>query len=86
MTKSLIVRMDEEKKVRLDRLARRRGKTSSQVIRELVDNYIERHDMRGYLGKLMEEMGEDMKRKGITQRDINKAIKEVREEERKKRS
>jgi predicted DNA-binding protein len=84
MNTSLIVRMDKEKKERFDRMARRRGKTSSEVIREFVESYVERNDMRGYLGKLMDEIGADFKKRGITQKDIDRAIKEDREEQRAK--
>lgn len=85
MTTQLIVRMDKEKKERFERLARKRGMTVSEVIREFVDDYTKRHDMTGYLGKLIDEIGEDFKRQGITLEDIEKTIREVREEERKSR-
>ena len=86
MTTSLIVRMDKEKKERFDRMARRKGKTSSEVIREFVDQYIERHDMTGFLGKLMDEIGASLKRDGYTVEDVDRIIKEVRSEQRKERS
>jgi len=70
--------MDDEKKDRFDRMARRSGKSSSEVIRELVDDYIQRNDMRSYLKTAMDEIGHEMKRKGVTQPEINKAVKEVR--------
>ncbi len=82
MSTSLIVRMDKEKKERFDRIARRRGKSSSEVIRELVDGYIERHDMRGYLKTLWDDIGADLKEKGYTVKDVDRVIKEVRAEAR----
>ncbi len=85
MSTSLIVRMDKEKKERFDRMARRRGKSSSEVIRELVDGYIERHDMRGYLAPIWDEISADFKKRNITQKDINEAIKEVRKQAREKK-
>lgn len=82
MNTQLIIRMDKEKKERFERMARKRGKTVSEVIREFVDDYIVRHDMTGYLGKLMDEIGEDFKRRGVTQEDVERTIREVREEAR----
>lgn len=85
MTTQLIVRVDKEKKALFDRKARISGKSSSEVIRELMDTYVQRQDMRGYLGKLLAEMGTQMKKDGFTVDDVPRIIKEVREEKHKRR-
>lgn len=86
MNTSILIRVDKDKKERFERMARRRGKTTSEVVREMMDEYVERHDMRGYLSKLISDIGEDFKKQGITQADIDRTIKEVRAEKRSKRS
>jgi ribbon-helix-helix CopG family protein len=83
MNTQLIVRIDKLKKEQFERTARKRGKTVSEVLREFIDDYIKRHDMAGYLGKLMDEIGEGFKRDGITLEDVERTIREVREEARK---
>ena len=85
MTTSLLVRVDKKKKDQFDRLARKKGKTSSEVIRELMDDYIERYDMRGYLDSVWNEISAEFKRRNITQKDINRTIKEVRRQARNKK-
>jgi hypothetical protein len=63
-------------------MARQKGKTSSEVIREFVDQFIERHDMTGFLGKLMDEIGAGLKKDGYTVEDVERIIKEDRNERR----
>jgi len=80
MNTSLIVRIDKDKKERFERMARKQGKTVSEVIRQFVDEYTERSDMRGYLKPIWDEVSKRFERQGITQKDIDETIKEVRAE------
>jgi predicted DNA-binding protein len=82
MDAQLIIRIDKQKKEQLERIARKRGRTVSDVLREFIDEYIQRHDMTGYLGKLMDEIGEGFKRDGLTVEDVERTIREVRTEAR----
>jgi hypothetical protein len=82
MDSQLIIRLDKLKKEQFERVVRKRGKTVSEVIREFIDDYISRHDMTGYLGKLMDEIGEGLKRDGFTADDVERTIREVRLESR----
>ena len=45
----MIIRIDRETKQKLARLAKMGGKSSSEVVRELVERYIRERDMSGYL-------------------------------------
>lgn len=78
MTTQLLVRIDSDTKNKLNLVARREGKTSSDVVRELVSDYINERDMSAYIEDLWERIGKQFIRHGITEKDIKKAIKDVR--------
>ncbi len=74
----MIIRMDPELKDKLNRLARTEGKTTSQMVRELIENYINEHDISSYIDNLWGRVGKKLKSKGVTPTSIDKAIKDVR--------
>ncbi len=78
MTVQTIIRLDEKTKKKLTKLAKAEGKNNSQVIRELIQNYIEERDMESYIDDLWNRMRQNFKEKKITQKDIERAIREVR--------
>jgi len=82
MTTQMIVRIDPEVKERFNKLARVEGKTSSQMVRELIEDYIKERDIGTYVDDLWGRIGGRLRSKGVRQRDIDKAIKEVRKSRR----
>ena len=40
MTKQMVIRIDEETKERFQRVSRMEGKTASEKMRELIENYV----------------------------------------------
>ena len=78
MTTQMIVRIDPEVKERFNKLARVEGKTSSQMVRELIEDYIKERDIGVYINDLWGRIGEKLKSKGVRQRDVNRAIREAR--------
>ena len=78
MTTQMIIRMDSEMKNKLNKLARVEGKTTSQMVRELMEDYIREKDIGTYIDNLWDRIGGKLRSKGVTQRDINRAIKESR--------
>ncbi len=78
MTTQMIVRIDREVKQRFSKLARVEGKTSSQMMRELIEDYIKERDIGTYVDDLWSRIGRKLKSKGVKQRDISRTIKEVR--------
>ncbi len=76
MTTQMIIRMDPETKNRLNKLARVEGKTTNQVVRELIDDYVREKDIGAYIDHLWDRIGGKMKAKGITPMGIHRAIKE----------
>jgi predicted DNA-binding protein len=78
MTTQMIIRIDSEMKNRLNRLARVEGKTTSRIVRELIEDYIREKDIGTYIDDLWDRIGGKLRSKGIKQGDIDKAIKESR--------
>ena len=78
MTTQMIIRIDSETKNRLGKLARTEGKTTSQMVRDLIEDYIKEKDIGSYIDNLWGRIGGRLRAKGINQRDINRAIKESR--------
>lgn len=78
MTTQMIVRMDPKMKDRLDRLAKLEGKTTSQMVRELIEEQLNERDIGTYIDDLWDRIGAKLKSKGAREADINRAIKEVR--------
>ena len=78
MTTQMIIRIDSQVKDRFNKLARIEGKTTSQVVREMIEDYIRERDIGTYIDDLWDRIGGKLRSKGIKQRDINRAIKESR--------
>jgi hypothetical protein len=78
MTTQMIIRIDPEVKNRFNKLVRVEGKTTSQMVRELIEEYIKERDIGVYIDDLWGRIGGKLKSKGIRQRDINRAITEAR--------
>lgn len=78
MTTQMIVRIDAKMKDKLSKLARLEGKTTSQMVRELVEEYVSERDISAYIDDLWSRIGGRLRKKGIKPKDIKKAIKEAR--------
>lgn len=74
----LTVRIDDELKDRLKNLARHEGKTTSDVVRTLVKEYVEDRDRSAFLKELWTRMRENAEAAGRTQEDVDRIIAEVR--------
>lgn len=78
MSPQMTIRIDPEIKRRFSKLARAEGKTPGQALRELIENYIREREPRTYIDDLWGRIGGKLRPKGVRQRGIDKAIKEVR--------
>ena len=74
----MIIRIDPEIKDRLSKLARIEGKTTSQMVRELIEDYIKDRDISTYIDDLWDRIGIKLKSKGVKPGDIGKVIKQIR--------
>ncbi len=78
MSTQMMIRINPEMKERLNRLARVEGKTSSQMVRELIEDYIKERDIGSYIDDLWNRVGGKLRSRGVKPGDIDNAIKEVR--------
>jgi predicted DNA-binding protein len=80
MSTQMIIRIDDEVKDRLNKLARSEGKTTSAMVRDLIEEHLREHDISAYIDDLWNRIGKKLKSKGVTPATINKAIKVTRKE------
>ena len=78
MTNQMIIRVNPKLKNKLNNLARTEGKTTSQIVRELIEDYIKERDISAYVDDLWDRIGWKLRSRGVKSGDINKAIKEAR--------
>jgi len=76
----MIIKNDTLQKKKFATLAKKEGKDSSEIIRKLIDNYINEHDIENYIDDLWARIGKKLSSNKITTARINNAIKEVRKE------
>ena len=79
MTKeTLIVRLDKDLKSKVCKLARNEGKSASQVVREVLEEYVKNRDVGVYIDDLWERIGGKLKSRGFEERDLPRVIREAR--------
>jgi len=81
MTTQMIIRIDEGIKNRLNKLARLEGKTTSEMVRELIEERIKERDIGAYVDDLWNRISGKLKAKNVTPVTINKAIKASRKKQ-----
>jgi len=81
MSTQMIIRIDDEVKNRLNKLARMEGKTTSEMVRGLIEEYIKERDISSYIDDLWDRTGKKLKAKGVTPATIGKAIKAARKKQ-----
>jgi predicted DNA-binding protein len=74
----MIIRIDPKLKDKFIKLAKTEGKSTSQLVRDVIEDYIKEHDISIYVDDLWERIGNKMTSKGITSNDIDRAIKDAR--------
>lgn len=82
MSTQMIIRIDPELKDKIARLARAEGKNTSEMVRELIEDYVKEHDISSYIDGLWNRVGEKLRSKGKTPEDVARAVKEVRKAKR----
>lgn len=82
MPTQMIIRIDPDLKEKLSKIARREGKTASQAVREMVENYVKDRDIAAYIKQLWGDIGQELKKSGYKQKDVADVVKRVRAEKR----
>ncbi len=74
----MIIRLDPGLKDKASKLAKKEGKSLSELVRELLEKYTKERDMGTYIDDLWDRIGKKLSENNVTGYDIDKAIKEVR--------
>ncbi len=78
MTTQMIVRIDPDLKSKVSSLARAEGKNVSEVVRELLEDYVKNRDIGRYVDTLWQRIGGKLAARKIGPDDIEQAIRDVR--------
>lgn len=74
----LLIKIDPEVKKKVAKLARQEGKTTSHIVREMVEAYVRERDVAAYVDDLWDRIGRKMRAKGRKPEDVRKAVRAVR--------
>ena len=78
MTTQMIVRIDPKLKTKVSTLAKAEGKRVSEVVRELLEDYVRDRDIGSYVDNLWSRIGGKMASRGVTLKDVSRVIKQIR--------
>jgi predicted DNA-binding protein len=78
MTTQMIVRINPELKNKVNNLAKAEGKSVSEVVRELLEDYVKNRDIGLYIDDLWQRIGDKLISRKVGPQEIQRAIQEVR--------
>ena len=78
MTTQMIVRIDPQLKNKVNRLAKAEGKSVSEVVRELLEDYVKNRDIGLYIDDLWQRIGDKLVSRKVGPKDVQRAIQEAR--------
>jgi predicted DNA-binding protein len=78
MSTQMIVRINPELKNKVNTLAKAEGKSISEVVRELLEEYVKNRDIGLYIDDLWQRIGDKLINRKIGPKEIQRAIREVR--------
>ena len=78
MTTQMIVRVNPELKNKVNSLAKAEGKSVSEVVRELLEDYVKNRDIGLYIDDLWQRVGDKLSNRKIDLKEISRTIREVR--------
>ncbi len=78
MTTQMIVRIAPELKNKVNSLAKAEGKSVSEVVRELLEDYVKNRDIGLYIDDLWQRIGDKLVSRKVGPKEIQRTIQEVR--------
>ena len=78
MTTQMIVRVDPDLKAKVNNFAKVEGKSVSEVVRELLEEYVKNRDIGSYIDNLWERIGGKLASSGVGPKDVERVIRDVR--------
>ena len=74
MASQMIIRIEPELKDKVSRAAKAEGKTTSEVVRSLIEAYVRDRDMGTYVDGLWERLGTMLTSRGMTEKEDRKSV------------
>lgn len=78
MTTQMIIRVEPTLKNKVSNLAKSEGKSLSELVRELLENYTKERDVGAYIDNLWDSIGKKLSQENLNESDIEEAIKFTR--------
>ncbi len=78
MPSQMIIRIDPDLKNKVNNFAKIEGKNISEVVRELLGEYVKSRDIGSYIDNLWDRIGGKLESKGFNQKDIRDVIRDAR--------
>lgn len=78
MTTQMIIRVEPALKNKVSNLAKSEGKSLSELVRELLENYSKERDMGAYIDNIWDSIGKKLSQENVNESDIEEAIKRTR--------
>jgi predicted DNA-binding protein len=78
MLGQMMIRIDPELKAKVNTIAKSEGKSISEVVRELLEDYVRDRDIGVYIDDLWKRIGTRLSSRGLGPGDITRVIREVR--------
>ena len=78
MTTQMIIRVEPALKNKVSNLAKSEGKSLSELVRELLENYSRERDMGAYIDNIWDSIGKKLSLENVNESDIEEAIKRTR--------
>jgi len=78
MMTQMIVRIDPALKTKVNNFAKAEGKNVSEIVRELLVDYVKSRDIESYIDDLWGRIGGKLSDSGFDSKDIKRVIREVR--------
>ena len=78
MTTQMIVRIDPNLKAKVNNFAKVEGKSVSEVVRELLEEYVKNRDINSYIDDLWQRVGDKLASRGIGAQDVESVIRDAR--------
>jgi predicted DNA-binding protein len=78
MSTQMIIRIEPELREKVGSLARAEGKTTSQVVRDLMEEYVRSRDMGAYVDDLWDRIRTRLSSQGVGVKEVRKAVRAAR--------
>ena len=78
MTRQMVIRIDDETRDKFQRVSRMEGKTASEKMRELIENYVRKADLSQVVDDLWDRIGAKVDKQGVKAGDVDRIIRKTR--------